>query len=90
LDNPELSLRTNKSEIKYVDLENPDDRIEIIVKKKNKEDYHIFRKVTLVPYISADKILSKRMPYGKELNHYRLAQSDILYEDLPTIPNSQG
>jgi len=36
LDNPELSLRTTKSEIKYIDLENPDQRIEIIVKKKNK------------------------------------------------------
>lgn len=34
LDNPELSLRTAKSEIKYYDPENPDQRVEIIVKKK--------------------------------------------------------
>lgn len=54
LDNPKLTLRTTKSEIKYLHPENPQDtRIEIVVKKKKVEDYHIFRNVAVVPYINS-------------------------------------
>lgn len=65
----------------------PDNRIEIIVKKKKVEDYHIFRKVTVIPYLEDQRILSHKMPYNS-INCYSFAQSDILYEDLPTKLNS--
>ena len=87
LDNPKLTLRTQKSEIKYLDIENPDERIEIIVKKKKVEDYHIFRKVCVAAYNNSDKVLCKKMPYGS-FEYYSLPSSDILYKDLPTILNS--
>lgn len=69
-------------------MDKPDDRIEITIKKKNKEDYHIFRKVTLVLYLDDQRILAHKQPY-KELNCYELPQSDILYEDMPTQLNSK-
>lgn len=87
LDNPKLTLRTQKSEIKYLDIENPDERIEIIVKKKKVEDYHIFRKVCVAAYINSEKVLCKKMPY-QSFEAYSLPSSDILYRDLPTILNS--
>ena len=90
LDNPKLTLRTNKSEIKYANIESPEDRqIEIIVKKKKVEDYHIFRRVSVVPFINSDNIMVEKMPYDS-VNCYRFPESYILYEDLPTVKNSQG
>lgn len=63
LDNPELTLRTTKSEIKYFNIDKPDNRIEIIIKKKKEEDYHIFRKVALVPFLEDETVLVCRQPY---------------------------
>ena len=58
------------------------------MKKKKVEDYHIFRKVAIAAFISPEQMLVRKMPY-KSLEYYEFPQSDILYEDLPTVMNSQ-
>ena len=85
LNNPELALRSNISEIRYRNVENPDSRIEVEIKKK-KEDSHIFRKVALVPFSKDGRIVCHKMPYNS-LNYYELLQSDIKYQDIPTKLN---
>jgi hypothetical protein len=84
LDNPELKLRTAKSEIRYT---GEGEKIEIVIKKKKAEDYLIFRNVAIVGFME-DKILTHKLPY-KTFDSYELPSSAILYEDLPTTLNSE-
>ena len=61
LNYPLLRLRTMQSEIRYLDNIENSDKIEILIKKKNTEDSHLFQKVALVPFIrtgNAVKVLS--------------------------------
>ena len=73
--------------MRYVNAENPDENIEIEVKKK-KEDSHIFNDVVLVPFTKDGKICCHKLPY-KSLNYYEFMQSSIHYDDIPTVLNSQ-
>ena len=89
LNYPLLRLRTLQSEIRYLDNIENSDKIEILIKKKNIEDSHLFKKVTLVPFIrtgNAVKVLSEKMPFQKTTK-YNFPSSNISYDDLPKILN---
>ena len=89
LNYPLLRLRTMQSEIRYLDNIENSDKIEILIKKKNIEDSHLFQKVALVPFIrtgNAVKVLSEKMPFQKATK-YNFPTSSISYDDLPKILN---
>jgi hypothetical protein len=63
--------------------------IEILIKKKNIEDSHLFKKISLIPFIrngNSVKVLSNKMPFQKT-NKYNFPTLNIAYEDLPKILN---
>ncbi len=65
------------------------EKIEILIKKKNIEDSHLFQKVTLVPFIrtgNAVKVLSEKMPFQKT-KKFNFPTANIFYDDLPKILN---
>ena len=89
LNYPLLRMRTLQSEIRYLDNIENSENIEILIKKKNVEDSHLFQKVSLVPFIrtgNALKVLSDKMPFQKTTK-YNFPTSNIAYDDLPKILN---
>lgn len=65
------------------------EQIEILIKKKNIEDSHLFKKISLVPFIrngDVIKVLSQKLPFQKT-NKYAFPTLNIGYEDIPKILN---
>ena len=56
-----------------------------MIKKKNIEDSHLFKKISLVPFVKNGnivKVLSQKMPFQKTAK-YNLPTMNIGYEDIP-------
>ncbi len=65
------------------------EHIEILIKKKNIEDSHLFKKISLVPFVKNNgitKVLCEKMPFQKTTK-YNFPTLNINYEDIPKILN---
>lgn len=89
LNYPLLRLRTGISEIRYLDNIENSENIEILIKKKNIEDSHLFKKVSIVPFIkngAMPKVLSEKLPFQKTTK-FNFPTMSISYDDIPKILN---
>jgi hypothetical protein len=89
LNYPLLRLRTTLSEIRYLDNIENSENIEILIKKKNIEDSHLFKNISLVPFVKnggMSKVLSQKLPFQR-ITKFNFPTLSISYDDIPKIMN---